>query len=432
MLRNQIHLLATRRFLPLFLVQFLGAFNDNVFKNAFVILLTFRLAAEMGWKPELCVSVVAGVFILPFFLFSALAGQLADKLEKSRLIRWIKLAEIVAMSLAAYGFVRHEPYFLFVTLFLMGSHSAFFGPLKYSILPNHLQADELVAGNALIEAGTYLAILVGTMLGGLTILQPLGPQLTSVLVVGIAVAGWLASWAVPQARAQVPDLRINANFLAETWNLIAYSKTQTGVYRCQLGISWFWLVGSVWLTLIPAFVEHYLHGTEDLVTTLLTLFAVGIGVGSLLCNRLMHGELSARWVPPAGVLLSLFTFDFVGASRGLEGGNFQALSWTGLHLAGDVLGIAVAAGVFSVPLYALMQAWSDPAHCSRNVASCNVLNALAMVLGSLAMTGLFALKCSILQVLVGVAVLNMAVSAYIVMLVPDSRIRAFVEKVCHR
>lgn len=426
---NQLHLLGTRRFLPLFIVQFLGAFNDNVFKNAFVILLTFGLAAKMGWPPDIAIVIISGVFILPFFLFSALAGQLADKMEKSRVIRWVKIWEILAMALAAVGFLRQDAYFLFVVLFMMGAHSTFFGPIKYGILPDHLKDRELVGGNAMIEAGTYVAILGGTLLGGLVILRPNGLWEISGVTLLIAIAGLAASFRIPPAPSQAPNLKINPNFIAETWHLVTHARKDAGVFRCILGISWFWLIGATWLSIIPAYAKEYLRGDENTVTFLLTLFSIGIGVGSLACNRLLGGEISARFVPASGLVLSLFTFDFVWLSQSLPGGPFEYMRWSTFRLAVDLIGIAVSGGIFSVPLYALLQSWSDPEYRSRNIAANNVVNALFMVAISLVTAGLFALKWTIPHVLALIAVLNIAVSLYTIRLVPQSAMHGWMKKI---
>lgn len=424
---NQFHLLRTRRFLPMFCVQFLGAFNDNVFRNAFVILLTYRLAADLGWDPKIGVSAIAGVFILPFFLFSAFSGSLADKFEKARFIRWTKLWEIAAMGLGAVAFHRQDAYLLFAVLFLMGMQSSFFGPLKYGILPDHLRPDELVAGNALFEAATFIAILLGTILGGLLILGPAGTTVVSAVSIGLATAGWIASWWVPPAEPQPEGraLRIDWNVPRGLWRLVSYARRQPPVFRPVLGISWFWVLGSTWLVVIPTYVEGTLQASARAVTACLTLFAIGIGVGALLCHRLLRGEISARWVPLAGVVCSAFMFDFVWLSAGLvapDAAPFTVRSWTAVRLALDLFGIAVAGGVFSVPLYAMLQARSAPDHRARNIATNNILNSFFMVVAAIVTAVLFALGWSIPQVILLLASLNVLVAAYTVVLIPDARL----------
>jgi acyl-[acyl-carrier-protein]-phospholipid O-acyltransferase/long-chain-fatty-acid--[acyl-carrier-protein] ligase len=410
---NQIHLLQTRRFLPLFLVQFLGAFNDNVFKNAFVILLTYRLAAPLGWDPEIGVTVISGLFIFPFFLFSAFAGQLADKYEKAKLSQWIKVWEIIAMALAWAGFHWQNVWFLFFVLFMMGAHSTFFGPIKYGILPSYLQKDELVGGNALIEAATYIAILAGTMLGGWFILKSYGLWLVGLLVVGIAIAGWIASLYLPRTESQQPSLKLNPNLFSETWNLLAYTRQHPEVQRCINGISWFWVIGATWLTLIPAYVQKYLHQDEKVVTGLLVLFAIGIGTGSMLCNHLLKGETSARHTPLAALILSVFTFDFVWVTWSLAPGPLDLQSFEAARLAVDLVGLAICGGIFSVPLYALMQHRSEPSHRARVIASNNVMNAFFMVLAAGLTGALLAMKWTIPQVILLVAILNLFVAYYV-------------------
>lgn len=437
MASNLAHLFATRRFVPLFLVQFLGAFNDNVFKNAFLILATTHFAAKHGWSPAVATQIIAALFIAPFFIFSAFAGQLADKYEKARLVRLTKIWEILAMALAVLGLWLDHAGLLFGTLFLMGAQSAFFGPLKYSLLPYHLRENELVGGNAIFEAATYLAILVGTMFGGLLINTSDGRTLVSGAVMLVAALGWLASLWVPRAEPATPDLRLNANLFTATRELIGYASRQRGVFRAILGISWFWLIGAFWLTLVPAYVKDHLlprepEGSlalEHTVTLLLIIFAVGIGVGSLACNRLLRGEITAKFVPLAGLAVSLCMADvaWLTASIGerFQSEHFAPLSFTGVRLMLDLAGIAIGGGLFSVPLYAMMQAWAEPAHRSRVIAANNVLNAVFMTAIALGAAGLFAAGVSTAVVIAGITAANAGVSLYIITLVPESVIHTF-------
>nr|MBP9626769.1 MFS transporter [Synergistaceae bacterium] len=259
---NQFALFRSRNFMPLFLTQFLGAFNDNFFKSAMVILITYRLAEASGLDARILVTVAAGVFILPFFLFSASAGQLADKYERSRLIQLIKIAEIVIMSGAAAGFFLESIPLLMIILFLMGAQSTFFGPIKYSILPQHLKEDELIAGNALIETGTFISILTGTIFGGLFVLRSGGIHFVSILVVGIAVAGWWASWFIPKTTPIDPSLKLNKNIVEETLKIIADVKPRHDIFLAILGISWFWLVGATFLSQFPTYAKDVIGANE--------------------------------------------------------------------------------------------------------------------------------------------------------------------------
>jgi acyl-[acyl-carrier-protein]-phospholipid O-acyltransferase/long-chain-fatty-acid--[acyl-carrier-protein] ligase len=425
-----LKLLRSRRFLPLFAVQFLGAFNDNVFKNAFLLLMTFKLAAKMGWSADNAVNAIGGLFIFPFLLFSAFAGQLADKLDKARLIRLTKLWEVIIMVAAGVGFAWEQPWALFAVIFAAGVQAAFFGPLKYGILPDHLRDDELMSGTGVIEMATFVAILLGTLLGGFLVAQAGGTTVVSAAVpwvlLGIAGAGWAVSFFVPPAPATAAAFKIDANIFRETWRLISYARTQRGVFRTILGISWFWAVGFVWLNLLPPYVKYVLHSDDPrLATVFLTLFAVGIGLGSMLCNVLLRGTITARYVPAAGLGLSLFTFDFLWVSRGVGATAFVLTSPVGLRICTDLAGLAVCGGLFSVPLYVIMTAWSEPSHRARNIAANNVVNALFMVGASIMAFALFKLGFNRLQVLGVMGGLNILVSAYIVTLVPESRLYRF-------
>ena len=284
--QNQFSLLRERRFLPFFCTQFLGAFNDNVYKNALIIMLAFHAAALTTMSSGTLVNLCAGLFILPFFLFSATAGQLADKYDKSRIIRYVKLLEIVIMVVGAAGFLLQNLVLLIGALFLLGLHSTLFGPVKYSILPQHLQVDELVGGNGLVEMGTFLAILLGTVLGGVLIAQENSSMLVSVAVIAIACAGYLTSRAVPSAPPAAPDLKINWNPITETWANLKFTRGNRSVFLSVLGISWFWFYGATLLAQFPNYCKDVLGGNEHVVTVMLTTFSIGVGAGSLLCERL--------------------------------------------------------------------------------------------------------------------------------------------------
>ncbi len=422
---NTAHLLATRRFLPLFLVQFLGAFNDNVFKSAFTILATYHfVTTSAGWDPNVATQAIAGVFILPFFLFSALAGQIADKHEKARLVRLTKLWEVLAMALAAAAFYLDDPRLLFGTLFLMGTQSAFFGPLKYSLLPQHLAKEELVAGNAIFETATFVSILCGTIFGSLLVMQDGGRVTITAAVLAVAALGYLASWWVPKAAPPSPSLKINFNPLSSTFELIRHARTQKGVFRAILGISWFWLVGAFWLTQVPAYVEKFLKADEKVATVFFVIFSLGIGIGSLLCSRILKGAITAKYVPLAGLGITLFMADIALLTSGI--GNrfatetFAWLSPIGIRLSVDMLGIAVCGGLFSVPLYTMLQAWAIPANLSRTIAANNVLNALFMTGVALVTAALFGFGVGNATVIALIAAANLLVSLYVVTLVPES------------
>jgi acyl-[acyl-carrier-protein]-phospholipid O-acyltransferase/long-chain-fatty-acid--[acyl-carrier-protein] ligase len=423
-----MHLLQTRRFLPLFVTQFLGAFNDNLLKNALLMLVTYRLAAQTGANAQILVTLAAGLFILPFFLFSATAGQLADKFDRSRLTRMIKIAEILIMIVAIIGFYQHSISLLMIALFSMGVHSSFFGPIKYALLPQHLETNELLSGNAYIEAGTFLAILLGTIGGGLLVLQHQGILLISIALLIVAITGYISSRFIPAATPPQPSLIINPNIFQETGRLISYSRKQRRIFLCILGISWFWLVGATFLAQFPSFAKDVLFADETVVTLFLTLFSVGIGVGSFLCNRLLKGKIQSLYIPVAGIGMSIFGIDLYYASsqaiHGMDGVLINAWQFLSIpsawRLVADLFLLSVCAGLYIVPLYAILQHDSDPSYRARVIAANNIMNALFMVGSALVTMALLALHCTIPQIFLIVALLNLLVSFYICKLLPDA------------
>jgi acyl-[acyl-carrier-protein]-phospholipid O-acyltransferase/long-chain-fatty-acid--[acyl-carrier-protein] ligase len=431
MTQSQFHLLRSRRFLPLFVTIILGAANDNVFKNAMVILVLYVIAGQAPVGDSILVTLAMGVFILPFFLFSATAGQLADKFEKSRLVRWIKLAEIAIMALGTLGLALGNTYFLLAVLFLMGAQSSFFGPIKYSILPAVLRDDELIGGNAFVEAGTFLAILVGTMAGGLLILLDNGVVIVGAAVLGLAIVGWLASLGIPRAEPPQPDLAINRNFLAETVAMIRRTTHVRAVFLSILGISWFWLIGATLLAQFPNFAKMVFNGDNTVVTFFLVIATVGIGAGSMLCNSLLKGEVTARYVPVAALAISLFLADLWLASPSLQAFTEPTIGLAAFlgvpsnwRIVVDLLGVTVCGGIFSVPLYAIMQGRSDEAERSRIIAGNNILNALFMVVGSLVASALLALDYGVPDIFLALAIGNFLVAIYICKLLPETVIKA--------
>ena len=401
-MKNSLTLLKQRRFAPFFWTQFLGAFNDNVFKNAMVILLAFHAGTLLGMDANTLVQLCAAVFILPFFLFSATAGQLADKLEKSRLIRFVKLFEIVAMTVGAAGFYFNNVYLLFAALFMMGLHSALFGPVKYAILPQHLAQDELLGGNGLVEMGSFVAILLGTVLGGTLAALPNGGLYAAGATLVFAISGWLTSRHIPHSPAAAPDLKINPRFLSETWNTLVLTTKKSTVLWAILGISWFWLYGALVLSQFPGLVKDVLHGDAHAVTLLLTAYSIGVGIGSMLCERLARKGDGLWLVPLGGVGITVFGVDMYFTL--LQGVTAQ--SW---HLLSDLTLAGICGGLFIVPLYALMQRDSDVESRARIIAGNNIWNALFMVVAALGATALSLLGLSIPQVLLIGAVANLPV-----------------------
>jgi 1-acyl-sn-glycerol-3-phosphate acyltransferase len=430
--RSQFALLGTRRFLPFFLTQFWGAFNDNVFRNALTVLIAFGAVTNAGHAADTLINLSAGLFILPFFLFSALAGQIADKYEKSRLIRAIKLLEIVIMTGAAVAFALGSTPWLILLLFLMGTQSTLFGPLKYAILPQHLSDRELVGGNALVESGTFLAILLGQILG--TVLIGLGGRgaiLTGAALVAVATLGWLASRSIPMAPPADPDLEIRLNPFVGTWQTIECARRERGIFLPVLGISWFWLLGSVFLTQIPSYTRDYLGGSPPVVTLLLTLFSIGIGIGSLGCERLSGHRVEIGLVPLGSIGLTIFGIDVFSAKPDLATttglGIAAVLREPGtLRVAIDLVLIGVFGGFYIVPLYAMVLERSPPAERSRIIAANNILNALFVVAASVLAIVLLGHGYSIPQLFLFVAILNAAVAVYIYTLVPEFLMRFLV------
>lgn len=380
---SQFSLLAQRRLLPLFMTQFLGAFNDNVMKSAIVILITFHGAELSSLHPGLLVNACAGLFILPFLLFSASAGQIADKYEKAGLIRLVKLLEIAIAAIATVGIWHMSLEAMLLALFLMGSHSALFGPLKYAILPQHLATSELVGGNALIESSTFIAILIGTLCGGLLISAG-APAIAGLACCAVALLGYLSSRFIPTAEAPAPQLRLNPNPLLETWRSLGEARRETALFAVMSAISWFWFYGAMFLSQIPAYTRD-LGGGETLATLFLATFSLGIGIGSLLCERLARGRIEPALVPIGMLGLSLFAFDLYVASQGLATiSDLASLtrSANGWRVLFDLVMIGASGGLYCVPLYALLQTRARITHRSRSIAATNIQNALFMVMAA--------------------------------------------------
>ena len=426
---DSIHLLKTKRFLPLFLTQFLGAFNDNAFKNAFLIWFTYDVAAKSGINAPMMVTLAAGLFILPFFLFSATAGQVVDKYEKSWLTQKIKQVEIILMCCCAVFFFLESVYGLLVILFLMGVQSTFFSPIKYSLLPEHLKDRELIAGNGLIEGGTFLSILLGTIFGGLIIRTEYGMELLSCFVIGFAIIGWVSSRSIPNAPIGDPQLKIGWNIIAETWKIIGFARKERTVWLSIISISWFWLIGVTFLTQFPTYAKEVIGGDEHVVTLFLGLFSIGIGIGSVSCNRLLNGEINGRFVPMGCLGMSIFIIDFYLASRGYTGAIFMQKScalgaeclpvlegisdflstFEGWRITFDLLMIAICSGIYIVPLYAIMQHRSDDHYLARIIAANNVLNALFMVVATLIALTLFSFDLQVIDLFLVAGIANLIV-----------------------
>jgi len=432
---SQFALLRERRFWPLFVTQFLGAFNDNAYKNALVVLLTFKAASWTALRPGVLTNLAAGLFMLPFFLFSSTAGQLADKFDKAWLARWVKALEILIIAVAALGFWLHSLPVLLTALFLLGLQATLFGPIKYAILPQHLQTRELVGGNAIVEAGTFVAILLGTLGGGLLAGLNHGIAWIVGICFAVAVAGFWASGRIPAAPAPAPQLKIDFNPLAEAWRCIGLARRERSVFLSILAISWFWLYGAILLAQFPVYTKTVLGGNEGVVTLLLAVFCVGIGAGSLLCDKLTHrrGKPVEPGLVPIGALgMAIFGIDLAFAAPAHLGG--VALSVTELLRQGgawrvlfDLLMLSGFGGLYCVPLYALMQQRSEAVHRARVIAANNILNALFMVAGALAAGAFQGLgHAAIPTLFLAVALVHAGVTVYIFSVVPEFFIRALV------
>ena len=431
---DSMKLLGSRRFLPFFLTQLLGAFNDNLFKNGLTILIAFQAASISQESSNALVNIAAGLFILPFFLFSPIAGQLADKFEKAMLIRRIKLLEILIMLLGAVAFVIESAEMLIGILFLMGTQSALFGPVKYSLLPQALKDQELVGGNALVEFGTFLAILLGLIASVFIIGFGVGSM--AVAVVLFACIGYWASRSIPTLPAAAPELKLSFNLFKQTANIIRDARKNNTVFYSVMGISWFWFIGITYVTQLPNFVRYDLGGNEQVYILLLAMFSIGIGIGSFLCEK-MSGRMVEIGLVPIGALgLTLFGIDIyftqsLSVGDSLIGPAIFLADTGNYRVMFDIVMLGASGGIYIVPLYALVQQRSDEKKRSRIIAANNVLNALFMVVASL--YGLFALKAGIdiPTLFLIMALMNAAVAAFIFMLVPEFIMRLLVWLLIH-
>jgi len=429
---NQFALLRQRRFAPFFWTQFSGAANDNLFKFAFTVMVTYQLS--VGWLPPALAGLVIGaLFILPFLLFSATSGQLTDKFEKTRIIRFVKNLEIAIMGVAAFGFVSGNidvqvPVLLGCT-FLMGLHSTLFGPVKFAYLPQALSERELTGGNGMVEMGTFVAILMGNLVGGLMVAIPgVGPTVVAVSCVALALAGRMVAQFIPKAPATDPGLKINWNPVSETWRNLALAKTNPVVFRSMLGISWMWFFGAVFLSQFPSLAKDVLHGDEHVASLLLVVFSIGIGTGSLLCEVLSRRHVEIGLVPLGAIGMSVFAVDLYFASRGLPAsplmgvGSFlgHAAHWRVML---DLALLSLFAGLYSVPMYALIQLRSQPTHRARIIAANNILNALFMIVSAVLAGALLKAEFTIPQIFLFVGLANAVVAFYIFLVVPEYLLR---------
>ncbi|NEX61616.1 MFS transporter [Noviherbaspirillum galbum] len=426
---SQFSLLSQRRFGPFFWTQFFGAFNDNVFKTALLTILTYDALNWTSMDPGLLNNLIPGLFILPFVLLSASAGQLADKFEKAGLARYVKLLEIVIMMIAAFGWMTHQLWLLVAAVVGMGVHSTLFGPVKYAYLPQHLKPEELVGGNGVIEMGTFVGILLGEVLGAVLVVhKPWGMQLVAFGTIAIAIVGWLFSRGIPHSPAPEPELRINWNPFTETMRNIRFTRQNRPVFLSVLGNSWFWFYGAVILAQFPVYAKDYLHGDHSVFVLLLTVFSLGIGAGSLLCERLSGHKVEIGLVPFGSIGLSVFGFDLYLASQQYV--NTSLVDVAGflgqkgsIRILFDCVMIGMFGGFYIVPLFALIQTRCDRKHVSRTIAGMNIMNSLFMVVAAVFAMLLLKAGFTIPQLFAATAALNALVAFYIFSLVPEFLMR---------
>ncbi len=429
---NQFALLKQRRFAPFFWTQFSGAANDNLFKFAFTVMVTYQLS--VSWLPPALAGLVIGaLFILPFLLFSATSGQLTDKFEKTRVIRFVKNLEVVIMLIAAAGFMSSNldvqvPVLLGCT-FLMGIHSTLFGPVKFAYLPQALDERELTGGNGMVEMGTFVAILLGNIVGGLIVAIPqVGPAYVAIACVATALVGRLVAQFIPLAPATDPNLKINWNPVTETWRNLKLANENIVVFRSMLGISWMWFFGATFLSQFPSFAKEVMHGNEQVASLLLVVFSIGIATGSLLCEVLSKRHVEIGLVPLGAIGMSVFAIDLYFSSRGLGASPIMSLSnfiaqsahW---RVMADLALLSLFAGLYSVPMYALIQLRSQPTHRARIIAANNILNALLMIVSAILAGALLKAEFTIPQIFLFVGLANAVVAFYIFMLVPEYLLR---------
>lgn len=426
---NQFQLLKEQRYRPLFFTQFLGAFNDNVFKTALITLVAFSTNQLTQLDNATMVTALPGLFILPFFLFSATAGQIADKLEKSKLIRYIKLLEILIMLFAGLGFLLNNIALLALALFMMGIQSSIFGPVKYAYLPQHLTEQELVGGNGLLEMGTFVAILIGQILGAWLATHSNSNMMTSLCIIALAIMGYLASRDIPTSPAGAPDLKINWNPITETFYNLKFIWQHQSLWLAIIGISWFWFVGATLLAQFPNFARTTLHGDESVFILMLSVFSLGIGIGSLFCEKLSKHKVELGLVLFGGIGLTLFCVDLYATSSSISSSLANTTSTRSYsdffmllshyHLLGDILLIGVFGGFYIVPLYAYIQSSAEESHQSRIIAGNNIMNAFFMVISAGFTLFIFELGYNIPDLFLATAIISSIVISYLCLRQPE-------------
>ena len=418
-----------KKFAAFFWTQFMGAFNDNFFKNSLIVLVTFRGVQLLGLAPESLVAVAGGLFILPFFLFSPLAGQLSDKFEKSQIVRWTKVSEIAIMTVAAVGFLAGSWMLLLFVLFLMGTQSTFFGPVKYSMIPELVSNEDLTEGNAFIELGTFLSILLGTIAGGFVTTLPSSVNWIAAGVLVFAIIGYLFSRKIPETEVMAGDLKIQWNPFPEFVNLFQILRERKVIWNSALGISWFWFFGAGILSVLPIYVKDYLMADEQVVTLFLAMFTLGIGMGSILCEKMSFKQVELGVVPIGSLGLTVFLLDLFlivppWLGTPVTFSEFFS-SFQGWRLAVDFFFMSVFGGIFIVPLYTLVQERSHPETRSRVIAANNILNAIFMVGASVVVLLFYRFNLNPAEIFAVFAGFNVLVAVYIYSLVPEFTLRFY-------
>lgn len=420
----------TRRFYPLFITQFLGAFNDNFFKTALVVLIAYGLVDTGNMPPEMLVTIAAGVFIFPFILLSPLGGNIADKYDKSDVIRGVKLAEIIIVIAAIAGFAAGSVWFLMGVLFLFGAQSALFSPSKFAILPTHLSQEELIGGNALVNTGTYLAILTGNILGTILIVTALGQMITMGLLLVCAIIGYISARFIPAAKPSDPDLKINWNTPLEAVRILKYCYHRPhGVFTALISSAWFFFVGGLYLSQLPNYTSQILRVDNFVLTFFLAVFSLGIAFGGLMNNTLLKSKVEATFVPAAALGISFFSLDLFLASRGFGAGVILSENLlmplsefmsnvSGWRITFDLLGVSVCGGLYAVPLKSIMQDRTPDAHVARTLAGSSMLDSLFVLISALAAMALFAAGYQIYHLFLMVGVLGIPAALYTTKLVP--------------
>jgi 1-acyl-sn-glycerol-3-phosphate acyltransferase len=436
--QNQFQLLTQKRFAPFFWTQFLGAGNDNIFKFAFTVLATYHAADWGNLDPKIAGPLIGGLFILPFVLFSATAGQLADKYDKAMLTKLVKNLEIAFMFVIGAGFIFHMSSLLFIGVFLMGCHSTLFGPVKFAYLPQHLHDSELTGGNGMIEMGTFTAILIGSMIGGFLVkLGGNGVIYVAAISFAVAILGRVIASYVPASPPPAPDLKINWNPATETWANLKIAHKNPAVFNSLIGNSWFWFMGSIFLTSLTGFAKEVLGGDELVVLLLMGLFTMGIGIGCVLCEKMSGHKIEIGLVPFGSIGMTIFAVDLYFASRGLlPSGTLLSVSqfvqsWSNARVMADLFLMAMFAGFFSVPLYAMMQARAEPEYRARIIAANNILNAIFMVVASVLSAVLLKAGLSLPELYLVVGIMNAVVALYIFLLIPEFLMRFLVWILIH-